>query len=284
MPADPTHRLTSIDRPLDRSFATNRAVLWLMPIAGVASGVAALVRGASLPHSTWWAIAGLLLVFSAWALARELAPDDNPAAFVSMAIALFTLPAVTPLSFLLLATTMLLIRIVNRTTGLPARVTDSAAVTLLVFALVYLTGNPVLGFVAAIAFVFDAVLSEPLRRQGIFAALCVLGAAVFLGSSEAVSLVPSQIHAGVVLLLAGVTLAYAVTLLLTRAVTSRGDATGTRLIASRVRAGMLVALLVSWQAFLFEDQGLGHGVVVWSAMGGVALTALVTRPLRKLAA
>jgi len=283
MQTDSVYGITSVGRPLDREVATNRAVLRLMPIAGIVAAVVALVRGASLPQVVWWGIAGALLVLGTWALTRELAPDDNPAAFVSMAVGFLTLPLVEPVSLLVLFTTLLLIRIVNRTTGLPARLTDSGAITMVVFAAVYLTGNPAFGFIAAMAFVLDALLSEPLRRQWIFAAICLLGTLAFFGLSKVDSLMPSPVHTGVILLLAAVSLAYVVTLLRTRNVESRGDVTGVRLAASRVRAGMFVALLVPWQALLLEEQGVAHAVMVWSALGGVAVTAVVIRPLKKLA-
>lgn len=283
MQTDPVQGITSIGRPLDRNVATNRAVLQLMPIAGIVAAMVALVRGSSLPQIVWWGIAGVLLVLGTWALTRELAPDDNAVAFVSAALGFLTLPLVMPLSLLVLFATMLLIRIVNRTAGLPARVTDSGAMTLVAFAVMYLTGNPGFGLVAAMAFVLDAVLSRPLRRQWIFAAVCLLGTLVFFRLSKVDSLMPSPVHAGVILLLGAVSLAYVVTLLRTRNVESRGDVTGVRLAASRVRAGMFVALLVAWQALLFEEQGLAHAVVVWSALGGVAVTAGVIRPLKKLA-
>lgn len=283
MQTDPVQGITSIGRPLDRNVATNRAVLQLMPIAGIVAAMVALVRGSSLPQIVWWGIAGVLLVLGTWALTRELAPDDNAVAFVSAALGFLTLPLVMPLSLLVLFATMLLIRIVNRTAGLPARVTDSGAMTLVAFAVMYLTGNPGFGLVAAMAFVLDAVLSRPLRRQWIFAAVCLLGALVFFRLSKVDALMPSPVHAGVILLLGAVSLAYVVTLLRTRNVESRGDVTGVRLAASRVRAGMFVALLVAWQAMLFEEQGLAHAVVVWSALGGVAVTAGVIRPLKKLA-
>ncbi len=279
MQTDPIHRLTSIGRPLDKNFATNRAVLRLMPIAGLAAAVVALVRGASVTQVIWWGIAGALLVFGAWALARELAPDDNSAAFVSMALGLSTLPLVVPLSFLVLFTTMLLVRIVNRTTGLPARIADSVAVTLLCFAVIYFGGNPLFGLVAALAFLFDAVLGQPLRRHGMFAIVCLLGIAASFGLS---GIGAQTVHSGVALSLAAVTLAYVVTLMLTRNIESCGDVTGIRLAASRVRAGMLVALLAAWQVLLFDEQGVAHAVVVWSAMGGVAATAVVIRPLKKV--
>jgi hypothetical protein len=272
--------VTSIGRPLDKSFATNRAVSRLMPVGGVIAGVVALMRGDAGLQVSWAFVAGILLVFGAWALARELAPDDNPAAFVSMALAFVVLPLIVPLSFLVLFTTMFLVRIVNRTVGLPARVTDSLVVTGLVFAVVYLTKSPLFGAVAALAFALDASLENRLRGQWAFAVLCLCGVGVSLMLLDVEMGAPSFVSAGVAVLLVVIVLAYLVTLLQTRVLESRGDVTGDRLAVSRVRAGMLIALLVALQALSLGEPGLAHAPIVWMTMAGVSATAVVIR-LRK---
>ncbi len=280
MDQQPIYGVTSIGRPLDKSFATNRAVSRLMPVGGVVAGVVALMRGAAGLQVAWAFVAGILLVFGAWALARELTPDDNPAAFVSMALAFVVLPLVAPLSFLVLFTTMFLVRIVNRTVGLPARVTDSLVVTGLVFAVVYLTKSPLFGAVAALAFALDASLENRLRGQWAFAVLCLCGVGVSLTLLDVEIGAPSFMSAGVAVLLVVIVLAYLVTLLQTRVLESRGDVTGDRLAVSRVRAGMLIALLVALQALSLGEPGLAHAPIVWMTMAGVSATAVVIR-LRK---
>ena len=272
--------VTSIGRPLDKRCATNRAVSRLMPVGGVIAGGVALMRGDAGLQVSWAFVAGVLLVFGAWALARELAPDDNPAAFVSMALAFVVLPLIVPLSFLVLFTTMFLVRIVNRTVGLPARVTDSLVVTGLVFAVVYLTKSPLFGTVAALAFALDASLENPLRRQWVFGVLCLCGVGVSLTLLDVEIGAPSFMSAGVAVLLVVITLAYLVPLLQTRFLESRGDVTGDRLAVSRVRAGMLIALLVALQALSLGEPGLAHAPIVWMTMAGVSATAVVIR-LRK---
>jgi hypothetical protein len=281
MDQQPIYGVTSIGRPLDKSCATNRAVSRLMPVGGVIAGVVALMRGDAGLQVAWALVAGILLVFGAWALARELTPDDNPAAFVSMALAFVVLPLVAPLSFLVLFTTMFLVRIVNRTVGLPARITDSLVVAGLVFAVVYLTKSPLFGTVAALAFAFDAALRDPLRRQWVFAALCMCGVGVSLTLLDVEIGAPSFMSAGIAALLVVITMAYLVTLLQTRFLESRGDVTGDRLAVSRVRGGMLIALLVAFQSLLMGESGLAHTSIVWATMAGVSATALVLRLWKK---
>jgi hypothetical protein len=226
-------------------------------------------------------VAGAVLVFGVWALARELAPDDDPAAFVSMAIGLTTLSLLVPLSFLVFFTTLFLLRTVNRTVGLPARITDSAAVTLLVITVIVLTRNPPYGLVAALAFGLDASLQNPLRRQWIFAVLCLAASGVSLVLLEIELSAPSFVNPGVAVLLALVALAFLAMLLQTRVVTSSGDVTGVHLVVGRVRGGMLIAMLVAFQSLFMGETGLAHTSIVWAAMAGVSGMALVTRLVRK---
>jgi len=81
------YRFTSIGRPLDPRYPTNRAVQVLMPIAALVGGGVAWFGGVDAKGIAFAALGGLLVVFGCWALGRELAPDDNPGAFIGMAFA-----------------------------------------------------------------------------------------------------------------------------------------------------------------------------------------------------
>jgi len=277
----PIYGVTSIGRPLDKSFATNRAVSRLMPVGGVVAVAMALLRGEGFFQLLGAVVTGAVLVFGAWALARELAPDDNPAAFVSMALGFVVLPLLVPLSFLVLFTTIFLARIVNRTVGLPARTTDSIVVTLLVVVVMYLTENPLPGVVAALAFALDASLENPLRRQWIFAVLCLLGVGGLVTLHGLDLGAPSLLNTRVAWLLAAVALAYLMTIFLTRVIESPADVTGERLAASRVRAGMLIALLVALQALSGGGPGMVQASIIWSVLAGVSLTSIMRHLAKK---
>ncbi len=181
MTHDRLYRVTSIGRPLDPSYRTNLAVLVLMPVAALVAAVAAAIRGDGLGAIAAQALVGPTAAFGAWALARELAPDDNPAAFVSMALAFAASLTVASPSLLLLFATLGMVRIVNRTVGPPARLTDSLVVLGLILATAWITRSPVLPVVGAVAFALDASLEDGTRRQLAFAVLALVGAAVALG-------------------------------------------------------------------------------------------------------
>lgn len=265
------YRITSIGRPLDPSYPTNKAVFLLMPVAAVIAGTVTGLGGADAAEIAIAALTAVAVVFGSWALARELAPDDNAFAFVSMAFAFVTALFVDSSSLLLLFTTLFLVRIVNRSVGLPARVTDCLAVALLAVWAVYSTDSPLLGVVAALAFVFDALLRAGQRHQWMFAALCLAGAGGAVWHQGGALQEMAPLDPTFKWLIAVVTVAYAATILSTRRVESTGDATGTPLSVSRVRAGMWIGLLVALQALINGTSGFIGSTLVWATLAGIAL-------------
>ena len=149
------YRVTSIGRPVEPKYPTNKAILLLMPVAALIAGVVALIQGDGGGASATGALVAFFVVFACWALGRELAPDDNSAAFVGAVLAFIALWWWPSPSLLLLFTALALSRIVNRTTGLTARLVDSVIVTALVIWTMVSLQNPLAGVAAALAFVLD---------------------------------------------------------------------------------------------------------------------------------
>lgn len=266
---------SALVRPLEPRYPTNLAVLILAPVAGLVFAGLALWHGHSVEAVLESALRGGLTAFAGWALAREIAPDDNPAAFVSLGLALLVAQLVPSGSVLLLLTAMMLARLVNRSVGIPATLPDSAALTLLVSWAAYSTRNGAPAVIAAIAFGLDASLSTPLRRQWSFAFIGLAGGlAVMLlrdpvGSADAA--VAWYWTVGTIALL------YAFAVLRTRRVRSVADRTGEPLSVNRVRAGMAVAWLMAVQGLL-GDRALTQSSLIWAV-----LTALLVRlPFRRV--
>lgn len=270
------YSITSIGRPLDPSFPTNRAVILILPLAGIIASAMAGVRGADLPDILIAGLVGIGVVLGAWAMGRELAPDDNAAAFISLVFAYVAYLVIGPPSLLLLFTALLLVRIVNRSTGLPARVGDSIAVTALALVTMLATRNPLLGLVGGLAFAFDARLPEPLRRQWLSAGLCLSGslASLFMpgrGLDDMALLVPNMNDWPAAL----ITLVYGIAYFRTRSVTSVGDVTGVRLSLLRLRAGMFIGFVVPFVALMTGQARPASAL--WAALAGVGLSSLAQR-------
>ena len=152
------YKYTSIGRPLEPGFASNKAVLILMPLGALLGAIAAWMDGQSGGQLLQQAVSFLLIVFCSWALARELDPDDHTAAFISMAAAVFAALVVDTPGILIVFTTLGLVRIVNRSTGLVARMGDSVIIMLLSLLVIYSTKSPFFGVVAALISVNSSML------------------------------------------------------------------------------------------------------------------------------
>lgn len=251
------YQLTSIGRPLDPKYPSNKAVLILLPLAALLGAALALMSGAAGLAVAQAAGSWLLIVFGAWALARELDPDDNPAAFISVAVAAAAALAVDDPGILVVFATLGLVRMVNRTTGLKARKTDSVAMMLLTFAVIYTTGSPLFGMVAAIAFMLDGSLKEPLRHQWVFGLICLGGTIVYLvdhGLGLANLSPPGSLFEWLSLVFL---MLFALNTWLLGRVRSVADVGGARLDLARVRGGMFVGVLAALQGL-----GKPEGVVI----------------------
>ena len=271
------YRVTSIGRPIDPKYATNKAILVLMVVAALIAGGVTFMQGVGGGASAIGALEALLVVFACWALGRELAPDDNSAAFVGTVFAFVALWWWPSPSLLLLFTALALSRVVNRSTGLTARLGDSVIVTALVIWTMVSLQNPLAGVAAALAFLLDAHIADPNRRQWLFAALCLTAVVVqvwLIGSENlGVTLLPEPQY-----VIATITLlAFLVLSLSLRSVSSRGDVGGLVLNPSRVRGGMLVVWLLALQTGLQGPRAIEVVMPVLAVMAGGVLAGLAGR-------
>jgi len=241
------YQYTSIGRPLDPAYPPNKVVFALMPAAAVLGAVLAWSAGAGLLEVLQQALVFALILFGSWALARELDPDDNPVAFISMACAMLVALTVSSPGVLILFVTLGLVRIVNRSTGLAARRLDSLVLVVLSIALIYLTESPLFGLVAALAFFLDGSLRDPLRQQWIYGLVCLGGTIVYMVDHD-ISLghlqAPDALLEWLTVLFL---LIFALDTALTRSVRSTGDVGGRPLDVNRVRGGMAVGLCAALQ-------------------------------------
>ncbi len=241
------YQFTSVGRPLDPAFPTNRAVLILMPMSAVLGAVLSWIQSGDPWQALQQALVYALLIFLAWALAREFAPDDNPAAFISLSGGLVVALASSSPGLMTAFVTLGLVRIVNRTTGLAARRTDSIALMALSIVTIYATASPLFGGVAALAFILDGSLREPLRQQWLYGLICLGASVVYMvdhGIGPTHLSVPDSLFEWLALLFM---LIFALNIILTRTVRSKADTGGRALEVNRVRAGMAIGLLAALQ-------------------------------------
>jgi hypothetical protein len=273
------YRLTSIARPVDPRFPTNRAVLVLLPVLALTGASIVLLSGEGWLAALLAGLMFMLVAFGAWALTRELAPDDNPAAFIAMALGVAQILVGTD-SVLLVFVALFLVRVVNRTTGLAPRPWDSLMVLGFAVWAMDSLGQPLLGVVAALAFVLDALLPGGRRWQLIPALVALMMASRGI-ATEGVPVAATIFTSGPSVLVAVLLLAYALATWRSRRVVSVGDIGGKPLQARRVQAGMVIGALVAVEAYVVSGPLMLESSPIWACLAAVPLGAFFRMLSRK---
>ena len=266
------YRITSIARPVDPAYPTNKALLVLLLAAAPLFALAAyagFVEGAPLTV----AFTATLVGFAAWALTRELAPDDNAAAFVALSFAwlMSILTGVTDV--LIMFAALFLVRIVNRSTGLAARPWDTLLVLFFVLWSASSLDQPLLALVAALAFATDAMMKDGPRVHWIAAALSIAAGGWWLVGDSAVLGFGGPLHAPAVVLLGCATL-----IVFLEKPASVCDASGNRLSAGRVKAGLAIGCLSAAQSLLHGQAWTDN--LIWACLVAVPVSAIVQQLVR----
>ncbi|MEM9452822.1 MAG: hypothetical protein AAGF11_01500 [Myxococcota bacterium] len=275
--AHPIHRFSAIARPVEPQYPTNLAILIVMGLTLVALGVTAIVRGADPTDALLAGMMGALVVFVTWALARDLAPDDNPAAFIALVpVAAVVLYGATP-AVLGPLVAMGLVRVVNRSVGPPAKRVDRVVLTVMVFVVAPEDHGIGVGVAAVLAFTLDALLPERSGEgwpfAGLAAAATVMG--VLIGDVELHLVTPGPWTWGAI----AVAVAFGLVMLTQPPPGSASDVDPeVRLRRDRVQGGMLVGLVAAMGSLPGGDPAVLTWGVAWAACLGV----VIGRPLLRL--
>jgi hypothetical protein len=270
------YQYTSIARPPDPSETAIRVIGFLLPVVAVLGAALAWRAGQGAAGVLREALLFALALYGCWALARELDPDDTPAAFLGAGIAMLAMTVVATPGVLIVYVTLGLVRMVNRSSGLQAKRTDSIVLAFFAIWLMYALGSPLYGLVAALAFVLDGVLREPLRRQWLFALICIGAVIVYTVDYEFGPRqigVPDSLFEWLGLLFV---IIFALDTALLKRVRSRGDVSNRPLDVNRVRGGMTIGFLAALQSLTEPD----HVVLIVAVLAGLCVGIALRKGFR----
>lgn len=252
--------LSGIARPLDFSYPTNRAMVIFSLGVFVVRTAAAVISGTGIVGSVIPGAAAGMAVFLAWALGREVDPDHDPSALMAavlMAAALLVLPVPDVITLLWL---LLLLRVVNRTTGRAATTADIALVLLLTLWPLW-QGFLMAGLIAASAFLLDGRLLKPAPRRTPASALALIAAAAaFLAGWSTAITIPSPVT-GIIVAVA--TVLFLRVIAASSTVRSPDDRGEDPLDPGRVRAAQALALATALLALPWNPAGVAP---LWTAV------------------
>jgi len=257
------YRLSSIARPLEAKYPTNRAVLIALPLIGLALGLFDYFSaGGGAVGAVITGLEGMVICFLGWALGREADPDRNLTAFAATALILYGLFVGLPTSVWTLAFVLMAARTVNRTVGQPAKPGDLVIVLVLAGFSVFSEGYALMGLVAAIAIAIDVNLDRS-RTLALIAALIAIGLTAWqlitLEGDFAALLIPQGASLHLMGVIGGLVALGFLGAWLCPNPTSVCDARGEPLSHARVRGGRLVIAL-ALLAGMAEGNALAHAL------------------------
>lgn len=264
------YRLSGIGRPVDPSYPTNRAIV-LLAMVGFAGGMArGFLDGAAWSGSGLLGVNAAVSLFLAWALTRDLAPDDNPAAFLSVGLVAAAWWMLGTQSLLIPVAFLLALRVVNRSTGKATEVVDTVAVLLILgWATWYVSWA--LGILGGMALWLDGILprvpAQRARPYHVWAALPLLAlvGARFLAGGVDIALPQGWL---VFLVVAALALTAG---LIYPSPESTGDVDGEPLEDARVRSGLLLGIVGTVLVTLDARVQAGGLAVLWCSLAGVVV-------------
>lgn len=247
------HPVSGIARPLDLSSPTNRAIVLLSLAALAAITAIQILAGLGIIGALARGFGAGLAVFFAWALGREGDPDHDLSALLAaglMAVALFVLPVPDLVTLLW---SLLLLRVVNQTTGRAATTPDLVLVLLLTLWPLW-HGFLMAGPLAAAAFLLDRgyLRSAPGRLLAAVLALATTVTAVLTGWSTWFTMPSPEL----IVLAVIATVLFLPVIATTRTPRSTGDHGESPLHPGRVRAAQALALATALIALPWSSWAL----------------------------
>ncbi|WP_305065594.1 hypothetical protein [Methanococcoides sp.] len=262
------YEITTLGRKLDLEYPNNRLIIQLATLVTISALVFYLIITKEISSSFVYGIKAGITIFLLWAIAREMDPDHESAAFIPVILTLphviiFGLHPIFPLIWFLL-----LLRLVNRSTGAKAGIIDSLAILSIGAFLTYQL-SWVFGTISALGFFLDGRLSSPYRGHLIPAVLLLLysGLALIHEITDVVmDMSLLKIVAFTVMIL------LALPLFTNRdTIISIGDRTGERLDEQRIKATQLLAVFSVSAFMLFSTASDGFWPLVWTIPASAGL-------------
>lgn len=267
---DSVYQHSALGRPVDPSYVTNLAILILSVSAGVLTLLAYLLNGADLLGAGQGAFFAMVNLFFGWMITREIDPDHQATAFVAAGICLGASLYMGASNILVLYGVLVLLRMVNRTVGLPLKTSDSVVV-FVGMVIVTLLGYWPVTVVGALAFFLDSQLELP-NQKHLIAAMASLSVAV-VGAVLGAGLVMPSIE--VLVIVAVTSVIYLVVVLTLREVTSPTDVNNGILNTRRIQWAMMIGLLGALAALWNGDSGFVAMAPLWWSLLATGLYGLV---------
>ncbi|WP_224997985.1 hypothetical protein [Cesiribacter sp. SM1] len=264
---------TGLGRPLSHKWFTHRLVFICLAAAFlIAAGMHLAEVQDGLYSAAVFGLRITFAVFFSWAITRELDPDEPWAAIVAVGLAsagLWFWPYPHLKLFFLV---LLLLRLINRSTGVEAKIPDVLLILLLTAWLLY-EEQLIAGAFAALALWSNGRLPNP-QAYHKYLALAIALLTVLAAMHYPAQRVPNELSMWINISIITLATGFALFSRQLKKVKSTADATTAPLSIVRVKAAQLIALLVFTVFSLWYGDWLFVQIItIWATFGAIFLYA-----------
>ncbi|MFW6370042.1 MAG: hypothetical protein ACOC10_02420, partial [Bacteroidota bacterium] len=248
----------------------NRYLIFLLPVFLLLGFLFHLIKHEAFFPALLHGLGVMVILFLTWAINREIDPDYDYSAFLAVGVALFPAFLWENTGFLILFWILPVLRIINKSTGLHSKISDSIFIVLFSGALAW-SIDPAFILFAGMAFLADAFLPLKNKTQIYFAgASFILFFLIFMLTERTND--PYLYHSLTLPVLIGCSVLFIPVIFLTRNIKTQGDYSEMLLEASRLRfAGWFVLFLATYITLFHGINGLVMMLPVWASIAATSI-------------
>jgi len=272
---------SSLVRVVDPRYPTNLAILTLSTLTGGVLFLVSFYQGDDLVDSIIVAVVIGLTVFLTWALGREIDPEHELSAFVGLALVIAGYWLFEAPNLMTVFAMLLLLRLLNRTTGSAPKLLDSLSI-LGLGAYLSFKGDWILGLLTAAVFYLDSRLPSPKQEHLYFSGIM---AAISFGTIIILKPPAPQFAVNLVELLFVLCTVLLFTPLIgsSRDIDFACDLPGEKINPRRLQTCQIFSLSAAVLVWLFYGiSGISDLLPLWAAVIGVSLAFLSTSLFNKI--
>ncbi len=274
-------KYSSLARVIDPRYPTNLAIVILSIFVGGVQFLLNIFQGIDLVGSIFAAVPIGLSVFLTWALGREIDPEHELSAFAGLVLVIPGYWLLDAPDLIAVVTILLLLRLLNRTTGREPKLLDSLTLAGLGIWLLF-RAEWIFGLITAAAFFLDSRLSSPKKQNFIFSGIMTILTVVSLIILEPAAL-QKEISSPELFFVIGVIVLFIPLIIHTRKIDLMCDFPNETINPLRVQVSQIFAVTAGTLVWLYKGKnGLNDLLPVWSSIIAVSLAYLSITLLNKV--
>ena len=271
---------SSLARVVDPRYPTNFAILAISFLTAGALFFINFYHAEDILGSIAAAVSIGASVFLTWAIGREIDPEHELSAFAGLILVIpgFWILGAPDLVFVL--TLLLLLRILNRTTGIQPKLLD--LFTIIAFgSFLILRGDWIFGLLCAAALFLDSSLPEPSKQNLLFAGIMTALTIISLFVNNPLPIQP-ELVSGQLFFVIGSLLLFIPLIVQTRGIEVICDFQPEKVYPTRVQAGQLFSISAAVIIWLLQGlNGIINLLPLWSSIIAVSLAYITITLVKK---